>query len=797
MDNYSEELQALAKGTDKLDKQNDFGFENLQSIVGSMPSTRKLSDQKLFDSGLIQKFHNLLSKIDNDYSKAILNAIKPLKGDQQVENFLDNILNQKDSKLVNDFFAFAFDDKQQSEQKLEYTKKFFSAIVGSALKNYETQNLKNRFLSSAFRKYFVKNINDEKTIENLDQIIRSVKNFIEDKDGYLSKNPQVSLDVLTENAGYIKDKDDLVAFFTSVTNLAMGKVNEYENRKLLADLKDIFCDDAMHKFKDSYAITHIKSVVRLLAKLDSKMDIKKYNDNDYYGLGEVLYMYEQNLIRDKIKDNFPLLQAILAFQAHYGWCTFNVKEKQNLFKRLVNIKNHGLQDQDKEDLKDYFWSHATEIFRLNRKITEDEAKEFYGFISDESNGKDVYFERLAKAINDLKLNGKESMSRMLNQDDNFKNILILKNGKNNEEKTVAYKAILKSLVKQKLNPKGGFAAFTCFNHCGKKINDSEITDKLQSEIVEDVSSVLGDKFKPDSKILVEAVNDLKDNDSLSDFWKFCHKKKNDQVEEKDKDENKLIITINNQPIDNKAGENNNIDDKGEILSELSDIFIDLINNNKEDNKNEIQNEDINNDNKNGLNLLDTTKKFVASLYQQNKENEKNDNLIINTNENEKNNQVKKDDTGITDVLQEYYKTIDKNKLSSNSLGVYGGDILNNQIKNFHKLDNDQKIKLLRCMKNIKNNKLTNDDLSYINLCVYKTKSSTQKDLSADQQNNPFTNLKLVIDSSNGSEFNSTLVDLFTARGGAYMKQVGPTNQVHASLTHNQVESVIPVSSFLT
>ena len=363
VENYSKELQFLVNGTGELDKGDDFGFENLQSIVKNVASTRNLSG-KLFDANSVQKFCNLMGTINNDYSKAILEAIGTLKDNNREDvDFGDNILNQKDKTLVNDFFAFAFNDEQGDEKKLEYTKKFLLSIVDQALKNYETKNQKNKFLSLAFGKYFDKNINDAETIGSLNETIGSVKNFI--KDGYLSENPQVSLDVLTENVDNVENKDDLVSFFTSVANSVskINNVNEYENRKLLADLKDIFLDKDIQKSVS--IIDDTKSIVKLLKEFDeNKKDVQEEN---FEGLSKVLSTYAKSLIKNNITKDFPLLSETLKFQCKASTLqNFTLKEKRNLIKCMTNIakgvftKNTQSYDENKNALKDYFWLHTTQ-----------------------------------------------------------------------------------------------------------------------------------------------------------------------------------------------------------------------------------------------------------------------------------------------------------------------------------------------------------------------------------------------------------------------------------------------------
>ena len=753
---FYEEFQALAKVTEQLDKGYDFGFENLQSIVKSVASTRDLSG-KLFDLDSAQKFYNLMGTINNDYSKAILKAIDTLKGnDQKDVDFWDNILNQKDKTLVSDFFAFAFNDKQDNGKKLEYTKKFLLSIVDQALKNYETKNQKNKFLSLAFGKYFNKKIEDAKTIESLNETIGSVKNFIEDTNNYLSENPQVSLDVLTENVDNVEDKDDLVSFFTSVANSAskMNNVNKYENRKLLADLKDIFLDKDIQK---SASIDDTKSVVKLLKKLDENQnDVQEEN---FEGLSKVLSTYAKSLIKNNITKDFPLLSETLKFQCKASTLqNFTLKEKRNLIKCMTNIakgvftKNAQSYDENKNALKDYFWLHTIEIFG-QKKFTETEAKEIYHFIEMEfQQHDDGYFKLLFKAISALNLNDGKSISEMLNQDDNFKNILTFKNSEKNEQHN-AYKSILKSLVKQKLNQKGGFVSSAYLKHYEKKINDNEIKDKLQNEIVNGVNSVLDGQFQPDSEILEQHINDIKNDNDLSAFWKSCHKAEKNQVEEKKEG----IITVNNE-----TG-NKDIDDKDKILSTLSDIFLDLLGDNKSNSENEINtnsnnlisNENVGNvDNKNDSDLMGTTKKFVNQLFQLN-EKDKNDNITdINTNKNEEDNQVEKDNTGIKDILNRYYdKHFTKNK---QNLSKITDTTLKYQIEHFHELDNDRKIKLLQCMKNVKDNKLTNDDLRYTNLYFYKNRGQVV----SDSTDLTLQNMKLTIDENKANNLDQALCDFF-------------------------------------
>lgn len=154
------------------------------------------------------------------------------------------------------------------------------------------------------------------------------------------------------------------------------------------------------------------------------------------------------------------------------------------------------------------------------------------------------------------------------------------------------------------------------------------------------------------------------------------------------------------------------DDRRELLNELSDIFLYLktdikkANSNKEDNNN-----------KDDLDLIKITKELVNQLYPQGKEDKKENIISTETKSKSENNQVKQNNTGLTKVLDKYYSTI--TTMQSDKLGVHGREVLLNQIENFHQLDNDQKIKLLRCMKHVKNNEVKEDDLLYIILLQYK------------------------------------------------------------------------------
>ena len=154
------------------------------------------------------------------------------------------------------------------------------------------------------------------------------------------------------------------------------------------------------------------------------------------------------------------------------------------------------------------------------------------------------------------------------------------------------------------------------------------------------------------------------------------------------------------------------DDRRELLNELSDIFLYLktdikkANSNKEDNNN-----------KDDLDLIKITKELVNQLYPQSKKKKKENIISTETKSKSENNQVKQNNTGLTKVLDKYYSTI--TTVQSDKLGVHGREVLLNQIKSFHKLDNDQKIKLLRCMKHVKNNEVKEDDLLYIILLQYK------------------------------------------------------------------------------
>lgn len=156
------------------------------------------------------------------------------------------------------------------------------------------------------------------------------------------------------------------------------------------------------------------------------------------------------------------------------------------------------------------------------------------------------------------------------------------------------------------------------------------------------------------------------------------------------------------------------DDRRELLNELSDIFLYLktdikkANSNKEDNNN-----------KDDLDLIEITKKLVDELYPQSEKNKKENIISTETKSKQQNNQ------DITKVLEKYYNTITTIQLDA--LGVHGREVLLNQIKSFDKLDNDQKIKLLGCMKHVKNNKVTDDDLLYINLLHSELKLTINDD----------------------------------------------------------------------
>ena len=786
----SKELRFLANGTKQLDEKDDFGFENLQSIIKSISSTQNLPNGKLFDSDSVKKFYNLLSKTDNKYSKGILNAIdKP-----QVDIFLDNILNRENGKLVSDFFAFAFDDKQDANRKLVYVKKFYLTILDQVFVNFENEFEGYKFLSLVFKPYFDKKISGANTIEKLEPIIESVRSF--QNDFCLSTDFETSLNLLINNVDKIKDKNALKAFFDSYSwsfdDIQNDDAKQYENRKLLVDLKDIFLDDVMHQFKNEDATTHIESVAKLLTKLDNETDSKKYGLNDFFGLGEVLYTYEQRSIRDKINKKFPLLEATLAFQAHYGFAKLDTNEKQNLFKRLVNIKKNGLQGQDKEDLKNYFWSHATEIFKWERKFTKAQAKEFYGFIKDEGNGNNQYFKLLDSAIDTLGLSTQKYLVEILNQDDNFKNIILLKNGEG-EEKEKAYKSILKSLVKQRLNQKGGFVSSAYIKYYEKQIDNNEITDESHNGIVSGVNEVLNDDFQPEIEILTKAINDLNSKNDLSDFWKSCRMADKNQAEKKEGNKlineqfmvgqeekhdkpNKLIINTS----DNK-NEKKDISNNEKILDALSYIFIDLLKHDNKSSGDEENKVEINTDiskqipNKfitdNKLDLVNITKEFVSSLYKANEDDKKEENIHINTEKDKEiNEQPEKDNTGITEVLKKYYDTIGEHRLSKNSLGSFGAQVLLDQIKNFHKLDGDSKIKLLQCMKNVKDICVTNDDLVYINLCCYKMHRSNKLEI------NDRTSLLSCFKLSNNDICTSVLHQTFIVYGN--------------DMTGDQIESVI-------
>ena len=769
----SEELRFLVNGTKQLDEEDDFGFENLSSIVKSVASTRDLSE-KLFDSNLATRFYNLLGKINNDYSKSILKAIDRLKKDNQTpEDFLTDILNQKNNTFVSEFFEFAFNDKQEDKKKLEYAKKFYLGMLSQFFIQFERNMEGYEFLSLVFKPYFVDKINKTQSLKDLESIIGSIGDF--EDNICLSNDPEISLQLLMNNIQNITTKNRLEAFCESYSK-CLDNINDkmVGNRKLLVDLKKIFLNENLDS---NVAIKNISLVVNLLTKLDK--DPTNVQDNDFEGLSEVLSAYAKMLIQDKITNEdkvtntFPLLSETLKFQCEASTLKgFSLKEKQNLMQCMISIaegtfaKNAQSVDPNKNALKDYFWAHAEEIFKLNTKqFNATEAQEIYHLIEvewqnpvkDDGN----YFNLLFDAIDGLNLNDPDNLLTMFNNKDNFKNILALKNGKNDNEKEAAYKSILKSLVKQRLDQKGGFVAGAYLKCYEKQIDNNKITDESQKQIVSGVQDVLDENFQPDSNILIESIGDL-DNNNLLGFWVSCQKAKKNPAEE-NKNEEKIIITINNQPIDNKNEkkdiDDKDIDDNDKILSELSDIFLDLLDNDnkKAKNKNEINTSNDNPTNvnkKDNLNLVDVTKKFVTSLYQPNEQNKSE--KIIEANKS-------KDDKDIGNVLLQYFDTIGEDQPKSNSgesggkisnykiehfydlddsqiiellrdmktwedqlkpkLGKYGVVILKHQMHHFHDLDNNQKIKLLQCMKNLKHNKLTNDDLAYINLWYYKQNSA--------------------------------------------------------------------------
>ena len=790
----SQRLQFLANVTKQLDEKDDFGFDNLQSIVKIMESNKDLKD--LLDQNSAGTFYNLLKKINSDYCKSILDAINNLKGDQSVNNFLKDILSQQDKTLVSDFFAFAFDDKQNVDQKLKYTKKFLSVIVGQFFVNFENDFEGGKFLSLVFKPYFDEKISRASATEELKSIIESVGSFRENF--CLSTDFETSLNLLINNMDKIKDKDDLEAFldsYKSTCKFIDENDNKYANRNLLVDLQDIFLDKNLDS---KVAIENISLVVNLLTKLDKNPD--DVQEKDFEELSGVLLDYEEKLIKDNIANKFPLLEATLKFQLKpQNLKVFVTGEKKNLFQRLVKIKDNGLPDEDKKDLKNYFWSHATEIFQQKKEFTEAEAKEFYGFIQDEKKGDNQYFKLLDSAIDTLGLSTQKSLVEMLNQSDNFNNIIALKNGKK-EEKEKAYKSILKSLVKQRLHQKGGFVSSAYIKYYEQQIDNdnNEITNESHNKIVSGVQNVLKDDFQPETQILIAALDDLKDNDNEAFlvFWKSCCKSEKDERQEQKKEEKKSIVPVNNQSMDNKAGNNSkeneliidtsdnknekkDISNNDKILDALSYIFIDLLEHdrskvNDENNINNIINEAA------SLNLVEITKQFVSSLYGLNKNAKKTEDISTKSGEKEKNNQLQEDNTGITKVLNGCYNTIEKNQLNENSLGKHGDQALKNQIDNFHNLDSDSQIKLLQCMKNIKNNSLTNDDLVYINLCAYEIKKK--------QLDNPFKELKLITDPNDNS--GKTLAEFFQKYGGGYFKKVGPKKLDLTEMTEDQIKSVI-------
>ena len=326
-------------------------------------------------------------------------------------------------------------------------------------------------------------------------------------------------------------------------------------------------------------------------------------------------------------------------------------------------------------------------------------------------------------------------------------------------------------------------------------DNNEITNESHNKIVSGVQNVLKDDFQPETQILIAALDDLKDNDNEAFlvFWKSCCKSEKDERQEQKKEEKKSIVPVNNQSMDNKAGNNSkeneliidtsdnknekkDISNNDKILDALSYIFIDLLEHDvsKVNDENNIKNETS------GLNLVEITKQFVSSLYGLNKDAKKTEEISTTLDEKQKNNQLQEDNTGITKVLNGCYNTIEKNQLNENSLGKHGDQALKNQIDNFHNLDSDSQIKLLQCMKNIKNNSLTNDDLVYINLCAYEIKKK--------QLDNPFKELKLITDPNDNS--GKTLAEFFQKYGGGYFKKVGPKKLDLTEMTEDQIKSVI-------
>ena len=357
----------------------------------------------------------------------------------------------------------------------------------------------------------------------------------------------------------------------------------------------------------------------------------------------------------------------------------NSGKLETLLQRIKKAKTSGnkkeLTQEDENDLENYFWSNATEIFKSKKKFTKAEANAFYELISKESKkNENMYFELLVKAICEFKLNNEENLFAIFEQSKNFEGIISLKNEQDESPKLSAFKSVLTFLVKQKLDQKKGFVAVVyCANFekqinnlkidSGKKMNQPPLMNII-SDIISGVNKFTENNLEPDFKILVENVNSISNEKDLRDFWE-CFYSKEKKYSGKDKK--------------NKQNE----EDNDKLLSALSYVFIDLI-----DNKKKFQN-DFKIEN-----LIKTTKEFVSVLYR------------LNENENQpkakSNDKNIKNDIGLINVLNEYYKMyFDRNE---QELSGITNQILKHRIARFHTLGNNQKIKLLQYMKNVKNNK---------------------------------------------------------------------------------------------
>ena len=310
----SQRLQFLANVTKQLDEKDDFGFDNLQSIVKIMESNKDLKDLLYKDSA--KKFYNLLNKIDSGYCKIILDAINNLKEQTaSFEDSLENILNQQDKTLVSDFFAFAFDDEQKADQNLEYTKKFLSVIVGQFFVNFENDFEGGKFLSLVFKPYFDEKISRASATEELKSIIESVGSFR--KNFCLSTDFETSLNLLINKILYL------------VTNDILNNIKQLENGKY----KDKYISNKDSIYYVPIGVIHDNPVlVNIGPKIPFKLDFLGSVDNKTItNIKE--YGINSSMVEVFINLNLKV-QIILPFRSE----TFNVSKNILLDSKIIQGK---------------------------------------------------------------------------------------------------------------------------------------------------------------------------------------------------------------------------------------------------------------------------------------------------------------------------------------------------------------------------------------------------------------------------------------------------------------------------